>query len=209
MYENQNLNQEIQAEVPNENFDTTEVFESELADTQNSCEGQSIDPSHLILGKFKSTEDLSKAYQELQKLQGNQTQELGALRQQASMLHMITDAWEKERSIKLSEQELKNAASKYNTPEYFQDPSFRQMYREAYMALGNNLDVDKFINLIEGYVSARVFAHDQKKAANAETQKAIEGMIFDKNSQTSFNPPKKLIAEMTPKELDELLDRLI
>ncbi len=165
--------------------------------------------SELILGKFKSVEELSKAYQELEKHQGIQSQELGELRQNTSAINLIKEAWAKEEKIKNASNELQEIARKYNTPQYFQDPSFREMYKQAYLALGNNLDADKFINLIEGYVSSRIFAHEKNRSAQDETQKIVNSMGFEKNNTNSFEPPKKRLDEMTPKEVDELLERLI
>lgn len=178
----------------------------------NQIEGQANNeaPSEeLILGKFKSVEDLSKAYKELERHQGIQSEELGELRQNSAILNSIKQAWEKENSIKNAEAELKEAAKKYNSPEYFQDPSFREMYKEAYLALGKNLDPDRFISLLEGYVSSRIFALEKSKAANSETQKLVDSMNFSKNNVSSIIPPRKRLDEMTSREVDELLDRLI
>ena len=166
-------------------------------------------PSEMILGKFKSVEDLSKAYQELEKHQGVQSEELGALRQNSVMLNNITQAWDRIKALKNAEKELKEAAKKYNTPQYFQDPSFREIYKEAYLALGKNLDADRLINLIEGYVSSRIFANERKRAAESENQSVINSMTFSKNEKSSITPPRKRLDEMTPKEVDDLLERLI
>lgn len=175
-------------------------------------EGQAINDapsSELILGKFKSVEDLTKAYQELEKYQGIQSQELGELRQNAAAVNAIKGIWEKQDNLVKASKELEKVAAKYNTPQYFQDPSFREMYKQAYLALGKNLDADKFINLLEGYVSSRIFAHDKMKSANSETQRVVNSMTFEKNNTNSLEPPKKRLDEMTPKEVDELLERLI
>ena len=166
-------------------------------------------PSELILGKFKSVEDLSKAYQELEKHQGIQSAELGLLRQNSAALNNITQAWDKQKQVKNAEKALRETAEKYNTPQYFQDPSFREMYREAFLALGDKLDADRFINLLEGYVSSRIFASERAKAEKAETDKVIDTMSFSKNEKNSLTPPKKRLDEMTQKEVDELLERLI
>lgn len=181
--------------------------DSDNSETQIQNEGQASAPSDLILGKFKSVEDLEKAYKELEKHRGLQSEELGALRQNAAMLHDITLAWDRERDVREAETELKEAVEKYGT--YFQDPSFKQMYKEAYLALGKNLDAGKFINLIEGYVASRIFAHEKEMAAKSETQKVLDSMNFSKNEKSSITPPVKRLDEMTPGEVDELLERLI
>jgi len=190
-----------------------EVFEepanqADNSETQDNNEGQASAPSEeLILGKFKSVDDLAGAYRELEKHQGNQSAELGDLRQKTAFLGNIKEAWEKERQIREKGEELQKAAEKYNT--YFQDPTFREIYKQAYLALGKNLDSDKLVNLIEGYVSSRIFAHDRNRAAGSETQKITDGMTFSENKVSSLTPPKKRLDEMTSKEVDELLDKLI
>ena len=83
------------------------------------------------------------------------------------------------------------------------------MYTEAYRAFGADLDVDRLVNLVEGYASARIFAYEKSKQAEAETKKTISGMTFDKNDKTVSTPVRKSIQQMSPKELDEMLERLI
>jgi len=202
----ENQKNEASVSEPKTTFDNSNAEANEQTST---TEGQSSDPSELILGKFKSVEDLTKAYQELEKFQGTQAKELGNLRQNASILGNISQAWEKEQSIRDAQNDLKAAAEKYNKPEYFQDPSFREIYKEAYLALGKNLDTDRLINLIDGYVSSRIFAYKQAQSAKNETQSAIDGMNFEKNNKSSLTPPKKRLDEMTPQEVDELLDRIL
>ena len=180
-----------------------------IAEGQAEVETNTEAPSELILGKFKSVEDLSKAYQELEKHQGLQSEELGILRQNSAKFQGVQQAWARQREVKEAEAEIKEAVKKYNTPEYFQDPSFKQLYKEAYVALGKNLDADKFVNLLEGYVSSRIFAFEKEKAKMNETRKATDVMDFSKNETSSITPPKKRLDEMSPKEVDELLERLI
>lgn len=192
-------------EAITDNLTENKVSEKEV----QTQEGQSSDPSNLILGKFKSVEDLSNAYKELEKFQGIQSEELGNLRQNSVLLNNIQNAWQKENAIRDGADILKEAAKKYNQPEYFQDPSFRELYREAFLALGKNLDTDRFINLIEGYVSSRLFAREKMQAANNETEKDIESINFEKNNTSSLVPPKKKLHEMTDQELNELLEKFI
>ena len=195
-------------EIQEENVIQEPELNSDNSEVQKQ-EGQADAPSNLILGKFKNVEDLSKAYRELEKHQGIQSEELGVLRQNSVRLNNIVQSWEKEKNIKNAEKDLREVSEKYNTPEYFQDSSFRQIYKEAYLALGNNLDTEKFINLLEGYVSSRIFAHEKNRAEKAETQKVLDSMNFSKNEKNSIIPPKKRLDEMTQKEVDELLERLI
>ena len=65
------------------------------------------------------------------------------------------------------------------------------------------------VDLIEKYVSTRIQAHEKKKLASSETQSVLDSMTYSKNPKSKFTPPKKSFDEMTPQEVDELLDRLI
>lgn len=176
--------------------------------TQTEGQAQNA-PSELLLGKFKSVDDLSKAYQELEKHQGFQSQELGQLREKDAAINNITQLWAKEKEIQTAKEELMQTSQKYDKPEYFQDPAFREIYKAAYLALGKNLDADRFISLIDNYVASRIYAKEKEKSAQNETEKAISSMTFSKNDTSSLTPPSKRLDEMTPKEVDELLERLI
>lgn len=183
--------------------------ENSQAETTNN-EGQAQNaPSELLLGKFKSVDDLTRAYQELEKHQGFQSQELGQLREKDATLKNITQLWATEEQIRNEKDALMQASQKYNKPEYFQNPAFREIYKAAYLALGHNLDAERFIDLIENYVASRFYAKEREKAAQSETDKAISSMTFSKNNTSSLKPPSKRLDEMTPKEVDELLERLI
>ena len=184
-------------------------IQTEVNSTDNSkvYEGQSNDPSSLILGKFKSTDDLTEAYKQLEKLQGNQSAELGALRENLAKMNGANQGLNILNSIFENQNIIQAAAQKY--PNYFSDPSFKQIYTEAYKAFGADLDVDRLVNLVESYASARIFAHEKSKTAKAETELAKNGMHFDKNDKTTSTPVKKSIQQMTPKEVDEMLERLI
>ena len=198
-----------------QNTQTVEKEPAEKADnselssnvTQKESQDNSQEPESLILGKFKSAEDLTKAYQQLEKLQGNQSSELGMLREQVASMNTNNEMLKLLESVYQSQSLIQDAAKKY--PDYFADPSFKQIYTDAFKAIGADLDIDKLVSLVESYASARIYAHEKSKAASAETQQAIGGMKFDKNDKNISTPVKKSIQQMTPKELDELLDRLI
>ena len=203
MEENQ-LSQEtavVEKEPESENSEKT-------AECQPQSEEKSVsDPSALILGKFKSTEDLTQAYKQLEKLQGNQSSELGMLREKVASMNQNNELLKVLKSVYENKDLIQESVKKY--PEYFSDPSFKQLYTEAYRAFGAELDVDKLVNLVEGYASARIFAYEKSKQAEAETKKTISGMKFDKNDKTVSTPVRKSIQQMSPKELDEMLDKLI
>ena len=72
----------------NEKEDTV-IEENLIQEEGESIEiEESLDPSSdLILGKFKSVDELIKAYQELQKHQGHSSEELGSLRKEMANLN--------------------------------------------------------------------------------------------------------------------------
>lgn len=198
--------------------DNSQVLENNSAvstENQESLGGQSFtnngDPSeNLILGKFKSVEDLSNAYQELQRHQGVCSEELGVLRKNALALKQVQDNFELLQKYQRGfEKRILQDREKYSAPEYFQDPSFREMYSEVFKVFGEDLDTERFVNLLEGYVSSRILASERKKAAKNETEEILNSMDYSKNSKSSFTPPVKRFDEMTPKEIDEMLEKLI
>lgn len=206
---NTNVSENLQTEPANaDNF--VEVEETSYPN-QIQEEGQSDDPSkELILGKFKSLEDLTKAYVELQRHQGKNSQELGELRKERESMNNLKENLEMALKIQNSlHQTIEADKEKYNQPEYFQEPTFRELYKEAFMALEGEIDTDKFVNLLETYVKSRVTAYEKSKSAEKETQGILDSMTYDKNLKISFIPPKKSFDEMTPQEVDDLLDRLI
>ena len=209
MEENQIINDDLFSfDVPDESENTSLESESSNESQNGIKEGQAQAPSEeLILGKFKSVEDLSNAYQELEKLQGNQSLELGNLRKNTGIINAIQEAWQQENNLKQNANFLQDTVNKY--PDYFLDPSFKEMYKVAYNALGTNLDTDKFIELLEGYVSSRIFNYKQEQNAANETENVLKSMTYSKNASTSFTPPTKTLDEMSKEEIDALLDKYI
>ena len=179
----------------------------------NQEDGESFETSKdptLILGKFKSVQELEKAYEELQKYQGRSSEELGSMRKELSNLgdfKNLCDFYQTMQNEYLEVIERDNA--KYSAPEYFQDPTFREIYKEALLTFGSNLDTDRMINLLDTYVEARIKANDKKKSAQSETQNVLDSMTYSKNPKSTITPPKKRLDEMTEQEVDELLERLI
>lgn len=186
---------------------TNDNIDSGKEKTGNVKEEKSEDASSLILGKFKSADDLANAYKQLEKLQGNQSSELGMLREKVASINKTDEVLNLFKNVYENRALIQENVKKY--PEYFADPSFKQLYTEAYRALGTDLDVDKLVNLIEGYTSARIFAYEKSKQAKAETEQAINGMKFEKNDKNVSVPVRKSIQQMSPKELDEMLEMLI
>lgn len=198
-------------------FDNSEVVSDEINAQDivyQNFEGQSVeaDPSQdLILGKFKSVEELTKAYEELQKKQGISSEELGHLRKNAASVEKMQKKLEQFASYKDSmTQYIENDKANFDKPEYFQNKEFCSLYKEAIFALGDNLDTAKFIDLLDGYVASRIVMNERAKSAQAETNRVIDSMSsYDENPKLSITPPKKHFDEMTPQEVEELIERLI
>lgn len=210
--QNDSANQQIEPETSvNSQPETVETASNEANLAADAGKSEIADPAkELILGKFKTVDDLSKAYEELQRSQGRHSDELGFLRKEVNSYRELQESFAYYQNILNNISAAYNRdMEKYNSPEYFQDPTFREMYREAVSLFGDNFDTDRFVNLLETYVSARIFANDRKKAANNENQQVLNSMTYSKNSKSSFTPPKKRFDEMTDKEIDELLERRI
>ena len=101
--------------------------------TQNQEGGESFETSNdptLILGKFKSVQELEKAYEELQKYQGRSSEELGNMRKELSSLGDFKNLCNFYQTMHDDYLELiERDKAKYSAPEYFQDPTFREIYK--------------------------------------------------------------------------------
>lgn len=196
-------------EVSKNNDSTIEIVQEEGESTEPQIE--ILDPSNeLILGKFKTVEDLTKAYEELQKKQGKSSEELGNLRKEIAGANELKEKWAFFNSKKDEFLETINRdKQKYSSPEYFGDPTFKEIYKEALLVYGADLDTDRMINLLENYVSTRIQSSEKKKFAQIENEIALDSMEYSSSQNSKFIPPKKTFDEMTSNEVDELLDRLI
>lgn len=197
-----------------ENFDNPEIDSaiSNSLTNDSKIPGQSdSDPEkELILGKFKSVEDLSKAYEELQKHQGKTSEELGSLRKDLADFNSLKEFSEKVCSIKESLiPQIQRDKELYDKPEYLQNETFKEMYTEALMAYGDNLDTDRMIELLETYVKERISAYERGKSAQNENQGVLDSMSYSKNPKTSLEKPKKSLSEMSEDEFRESVRKLI
>lgn len=214
MYENQNEQEKQISDTQNsapDIPDTAENGNNTKSAEQDEGQSDAKDPSNeLIMGKFKSVEDLSKAYQELQKSQGKSSQELGALRKELKDLNNYKNALSSLDSYREAiASVIERDKELYNTPEYMQNPVFKEIYSEAIMTFGDNLDTDRLINLLEKYVETRILSHDKENSAKAETQNILDSMTYSKNPKNTITPPKKNLDEMTDDEFKASLRKLI
>ncbi|MCQ2740045.1 MAG: hypothetical protein MJ237_07450 [bacterium] len=206
----QDVNIEVTEPIVTDNSGEPQINEKQ-EETALTDDGQSNDPSDdLILGKFKNTDELIKAYQELQKHQGENSKELGELRKSNSSVSDFANSMQKVLELKNQMQGyLDLYREKYNKPEYFGNKEFRSLYKEAFKSLGQDLDTDKFVELLEGYVGFRITNYNKNISAKSETQNITSQMSYEMNTKNTILPPKKNFDEMTDKEIDALLDRVI
>lgn len=202
---------ELEKTAPVNTDNAEQISENTESVKQNEGQSGRTDPSNgLILGKFKTVEDLSKAYEELQKHQGKSSEELGSLRKELANMNTY-----KEFAANLNGYQnsiisvIERDKELYNTPEYLQNPVFKEIYSEALMTFGDNLDTDRLIGLLDKYVENRILAYDKEKSAKNETQNILDSMTYSKNPKNSLTPPKKTLDEMSDDEFKASLRKLI
>ncbi len=203
-YESVNPNQYVHHEPPTGENLGDEIYGSERA----------VAPSQyatgLILGKFKSIDDLSKAYLELQRKFGAQAQEIGELRKLAEeyTAHKEQCNIGRERLNGFYDY-VKELHGKYNNEKYLKNPKFREIFKTAYAALGNNLDVDSLIRMLEGYNSSRNSLSQIDDAIKSETDSATDMLAYSNGPSKFKSSTKKRLTDMTPEELNKALDELM
>ena len=166
--------------------------------------------TNLIGGKFKSVEDLARAYAELERKYGLQARELGELRQIADEYSQHKQNCERTRQ-QLDEFQgfIQGLSEKYNSDNYLKNREFREILKAAYSAYGNKLDVDSLVSMLEGYMNTRSSLAKKAEAFKSEADSATDLLGYVANSQSKFKGPKKRLTEMTPEELDKALDELM
>lgn len=85
---------------------------------------------------------------------------------------------ELEKELNDKKEYLTSNLMKYDSENYFQNESFKNLYKEAFNALGTKLDTDKFVNLIDDYVESRILANDRKLIADKENNDLTDSMNF-------------------------------
>ena len=85
---------------------------------------------------------------------------------------------------------------------YFNNSEFTDLFKEAFMMIGPNLDIDKFVSMLDKYTAARISLNDKQKAAQKETENAKSQMQFS-DSATKKNQESVLnLDKLTPEEID-------
>ncbi len=205
--------QTIQDEnVVNQTKDETTISNNENSqktETDKKDENPTDNKSDLILGKFKNYEDLKMAYQNLQKQQGEQSVELGNLRKLKQVLQEVVAKQKEEEAKELEKQEyVNNYLAKYDNENYFQNDAFKNLYSEAFQALGTNLDTDLFVQKLEDYVLSRIMLKEQLKNAQDENKSATDSLSFSKG-ETKKSDKKLRFQDIPPEELDKYIAKYV
>lgn len=198
--------------VVNQTKDETTISNNENSqkiETDKKDENLTGNKSDLILGKFKNYEDLKMAYQNLQKQQGEQSVELGNLRKLKQVLQEVVAKQKEEEAKELEKQEyVNNYLAKYDNENYFQNDAFKNLYSEAFQALGTNLDTDLFVQKLEDYVLSRIMLKEQLKNAQDENKSATDSLSFSKG-ETKKSDKKLRFQDIPPEELDKYIAKYV
>ena len=190
-----------------QNNEQTDTLQSK--DNEKVVQESQQEKTDLILGKFKTIEDLKTAYQNLQKQQGEQSVELGELRKLKQALQQIAEKKQEEDLQESAKQEyVNNYLSKYDNENYFQNDAFKSLYTAAFDALGTNLDTDGFVQKLEDYVISRILLKEQLKNAQDENKTATDSLNFSKGESKSTE--KKLRFQDIPQnELEKYIAKYV
>lgn len=198
----ENLQETNQNEISENNTDVSQ--------TQVSQQGQNSENSELILGKFKSVEDLTNAYKNMESQHGQQSKEIGELRKKAEMLDGLQKNFNKQVELFSGAKEyVTNIVNKYDKEQYFKNPEFNKLYQEAFTALGTNLDTDKFVTLLDNYVESRIGLHEKEQSAKSETENAKSQMQFSDSAIKKETKALPKVQTMTPEMVDAFVAKYI
>ena len=163
----------------------------------------------LLAGKFKSVEDLSRAYIELERKFGLQAQEVGELRRLAEEYSVHKQKCSRtQQALTEFQNFIQNMPEKYHSDNYLNNREFREILKAAYDGYKGNLNVDAMVNMIENYMNARSSMAKKASAISDEAALATDMLAYS-NGQSKFKGPKKRLTDMTPEELDKALDELM
>ena len=95
------------------------------------------------------------------------------------LLQVIADKKrELDEEVKQKQDYLNINLGDYNTEEYLQNQDFRNLYSEAFDALGTSLDTKKFVNLLDKYVESRIAIHNKNQAIKSENDNLTDSLIL-------------------------------
>lgn len=173
------------------------------ANENNNVNQSDNNENDLILGKFKSVDDLADAYKNIQSQSGQQSKELGELRKKAEIFDnlqkQITESGSK---IQEARNYFSQVVPKYSNDEYFKNNEFTNLYKEAFSALGVNLDTDKFITLLDKYVNSRINLYEKNKSAKSENEYIKNQMKFSESAPKNIQSSIPKLDNLSNEEID-------
>lgn len=104
---------------------------------------------------------------------------------------------------------LNGVFSKYNTDNYFKNDSFKDLYKEAFNALGTNLDTEKFIGLLDQYVNSRIDMHSREIAANKENDSLTDEFDFKVGSSNKNDKKTLRLQDIPDDELEKYISKYV
>ena len=191
--------------LENQSLNTEPVFNQESASV---CLNENIDSESLVsdenveeLPHNQSNNDIENVEKE-----NGLDNDYDSL---TEVIKKIAEAKEKlNKELDSKKQYLSENLSKYDSENYFQNESFKNLYSEAFNALGTNLDTDKFVSLLDNYVESRINLHSKKLASEKENDNATDSMKFD--SGISKSPDKKPKMQDIPEnELEKYIAKYV
>lgn len=195
-----------------ENIQTT----NETSSVSNTLENVSqlsqeqVNDSNLILGKFKTVDDLTNAYKNMESQQGIQSKEIGELRKKAEKLEQYQkQAEENDARMQSAREYFDKNVPKYDKDEYFKNPEFGNLFKEAFLVLGPDLDLDKFVNLTDKYVESRIKMYEKAKQAESENEKAKSNMQFSDSSLKKSSQTLPKVDNMSKEQIDAFVAKYI
>ena len=100
--------------------------------------------------------------------------------------------------------ELQNKMAKYDTDKYFRNLEFKELHRAAYEALGNKLDLEKFIPLLDKYVESRISAYKVNQNLERENQYMTDKLQFQ-SGQSKKQGTIPRMQDIPPEELGKYI----
>ena len=98
---------------------------------------------------------------------------------------------------------------KYDKDEYFKNPEFGNLFKEAFLVLGPDLDLDKFVNLTDKYVESRIKMYEKAKQAESENEKAKSNMQFSDSSLKKSSQTLPKVDNMSKEQIDAFVAKYI
>ena len=133
----------------------------------------------------------------------------GSMEMLAKIFQSIADKKrELDDEIKSKQDYLSSNLGDYNTENYLQNQEFRNLYSEAFNALGTKLDTKKFVNLLDKYVESRIALHSKNQAIKSENDSLTDSFDFKAGASKTETKLKRL-QDIPDDELESYIAKYI